>query len=187
MDEPLHSVTNFTQFTLCGKWITHTLASSIAFRVTVYITAYSKPGFAEEDTMNSAFTHHHAGRKAARLAWRAALACALVMGGGAALAQQHGDRRDDPNPPSQGQGQAQPQQRPERFHLPPQGRDGRDGRDAREPRQAESRGYEEVRRMPPEQSDAQRRPPSRMTADERRDLRRQINEAGMDLYPQRQH
>lgn len=136
--------------------------------------------------MNSAFTHHHAGRKAARLAWRAALACALITGGGAALAQQHGDRRDDPNPPAQAQGQGQPQPRPERFHLPPQGRDGRDSRDAREPRQAESRGYDEGRRVQQEPAEA-RRPPSRMTADERRDLRRQINEAGMDLYPQRQH
>jgi hypothetical protein len=127
--------------------------------------------------MNSAF-NHHAGKQAGRIARCAALACALAVGGGSAIAQQHGDRRDDPAL----QGQPAQPQRTERFRLPPQGGDAR---------QADPRGYEDGRRMQQEQPDPQRgggnRNGSRMTPDERRDLRRQINEAGMDLYPQRRH
>jgi len=119
--------------------------------------------------MNSAFTHHHAETKAGRLARGvrlAALACALALGAGSAWAQQHGDRRDD-----------QGMQQSPRFRLPPQ----RDQRDAQRP-------FDEPRRAPQEQREPQhdaRRSSGRMTPDERRDLRRQINEAGMDLYPQR--
>jgi hypothetical protein len=125
--------------------------------------------------MNSAFTHHHTAKKAGRLARCAALACALVLGGGSAWAQQHGDRRDD-------QGMQQyPQQYPQqssRFRLPPQDRDPRD----------DARGYDDQRRAPQYQQDQREQPhdgrrSGRMTPDERRDLRRQINEAGMDLYP----
>jgi len=121
--------------------------------------------------MNSAFTHHHAAKKAGRLARRAVLACALVLGAGGALAQQHGDRRDD-------QGMQQPQPQFSRFRLPPQDRDQRD----------DMRAYEEQRRAQQQEQREQQhdsRRSSRMTPDERRDLRRQINEAGMDLYPQR--
>ncbi|MCS0584568.1 hypothetical protein NX784_23565 [Massilia pinisoli] len=124
--------------------------------------------------MNSAFTHHHAETKAGRLARGvrlAALACALALGAGSAWAQQHGDRRDD-----------QGMQQSSRFRLPPQDRDQRDDqRPFDEPRF-------EQRRAPREQREPQhdaRRSSGRMTPDERRDLRRQINEAGMDLYPQR--
>ncbi|MBW8897812.1 MAG: hypothetical protein JF619_06795 [Massilia sp.] len=127
--------------------------------------------------MNSAFTHHNGAKKAGRLARCAALACALVLGGGSAWAQQHGDRRDD-----QG-AQQYPQQSP-RFRLPPQDRGQRD----------DSRGNDDQRRAPQYQQEQrdqrdQRDQPhdsrrsGRMTPDERRDLRRQINEAGMDLYP----
>jgi hypothetical protein len=124
------------------------------------------------NTMNSALTHHHAARKAGRLARCAALACALVLASGGAWAQQHGDRRDD-------QGMQQYPQQPSRFRLPPQERDPRDN----------PRGYDDQRRIPPQFQQDQRDQPSesrrsgRMTPDERRDLRRQINEAGMDLYP----
>lgn len=125
--------------------------------------------------MNSAFTHHHAAKKAGRLARRAVLACALVLGAGGAFAQQNGDRRDDRGDMQQSQSQSQSQF--SRFRLPPQGRDQRD----------DMRAYEEQRRAQQqeqrEQHDSRRG--SRMTPDERRDLRRQINEAGMDLYPQR--
>jgi uncharacterized protein HemX len=127
------------------------------------------------NTMNSAFTHHHAAKKAGRLARRAVLACALVLGAGGAFAQQNGDRRDDRGDMQQSQSQSQSQF--SRFRLPPQGRDQRD----------DMRAYEEQRRAQQqeqrEQHDSRRG--SRMTPDERRDLRRQINEAGMDLYPQR--
>jgi hypothetical protein len=122
--------------------------------------------------MNSAFTHHHAETKAGRLARRvrlAALACALVWGGGSAWAQQHDDRRDD-----------QGMQQFPRFRLPPQDHGQRDDR----------RGYDEPRRAQPQpqpqpQDQRESRRSGRMTPDERRDLRRQINEAGMDLYPQK--
>jgi hypothetical protein len=121
--------------------------------------------------MYSAFTHHHAAKKAGRLARCAALACALVLVGGSAWAQQHGDRRDD-------QGMQQYPQQPSRFRLPPQERDSRD----------DARNYDDQRRAPQYQQDQRDQPhdarrSGRMTPDERRDLRRQINEAGMDLYP----
>jgi hypothetical protein len=124
--------------------------------------------------MNSAFTHHHAAKKAGRLARFAVLACALVLGAGSAFAQQHGDRRDD-----RGDGQQS-----SRFRLPPQDRDQRDDvRAAEDQRRAQQQEQREQREQREQQHDARRS--GRMTPDERRDLRRQINEAGMDLYPQR--
>jgi hypothetical protein len=123
----------------------------------------------------------------ARHALRAALACALILGGsGAAFAQQHGDRdRDYAGPP--------PERHVERFRLPQMDRD---------PRQAEMqmRAYEEQRRAQqqqqyqpqpylqppqyPQQEQPHPRSSGRMTADERAEMRRQINEA-KDFYPQR--
>ena len=125
--------------------------------------------------MNSAFTHHNAETKAGRLARVirfAALACALVLGAGSAMAQQQGDRRDD-----QGVQQAP------RFRLPPQQDRGHrdDSRAFDEQRQEQRRAQQQEQR---EQQHESRRS-GRMTPDERRDLRRQINEAGMDLYPPR--
>ena len=127
--------------------------------------------------MNSAFTHHHAAKKAGRLARFAVLACALVLGAGGAFAQQHGDRRDDRGDRGDLQSQSQSQPQFSRFRLPPQDRDQRD----------DMRAYEEQRRAQQQEQREQQheRRGSRMTPDERRDLRRQINEAGMDLYPQR--
>jgi len=143
--------------------------------------------------MNSAFTDNQAATKAvriARVALRGALACALVFGAGTAFAQQYGgDRRDDL------QQQHQPGGR-ERFSLPPQDRGQRD---------ADMRAFEEQRRAQQQQQQQQqqqyqqqqaqqygqaqreegRRASGRLTPDERRDLRRQINEAGMDLYQRR--
>jgi uncharacterized protein HemX len=126
--------------------------------------------------MNSV-TNHHAGPKAgrfARCALRSALACALVLGAsGAALAQQYGDRQSD---------------RRDNPSMQQSDRGDRGERGGRDPRY-DVRAYEEQRRMQQqqeqqqEQRDARRGSGSgRMTADERRDLRRQINEAGMDLY-----
>jgi hypothetical protein len=142
--------------------------------------------------MNSTFNDRQADREAGRstrLALRAVLACALVLGAsGAAFAQQHGDR-DFAGPP--------PERHAERFRLPPQM--------DRDPRQAEAqmRAYEEQRRMqqqyaqpqpyvqqpqpqyPPQYQEQPRpRPSGRMTADERAEMRRQVNEA-KDFYPQR--
>jgi hypothetical protein len=98
----------------------------------------------------------------------------LVLGAsGSAFAQQYGDRqydrRDDPS-------------------LQQSGRGEHSGRDPR----YDVRAYEEQRRQQQLQDQRQERDNrrsnnagSRMTPDERRDLRRQINEAGMDLYPPR--
>jgi uncharacterized protein HemX len=133
--------------------------------------------------MNS-ITNHTAGTKAglfARCALRSALACVLAVGStGAAFAQQYGDRqyerRDNPAM------QADRGDRGGRY-LPPE----------RDPRY-DVRAYEEQRRLQQqyqqqqqqEQREARRNGGSgRMTPDERREMRRQINEAGMDLYPPR--
>lgn len=140
--------------------------------------------------MNSAFTDNHAGTKAVRIArtvLRGALAAALVLGAGTVSAQQYNDRSyggdrqyGDRQYGDRGAEQAQHQGR-ERFSLPQQDRGQRD---------AEMRAYEDQRRAQQQdqaypQRDDPRRPSSRLTPDERRDLRRQINEAGMDLYPRR--
>jgi uncharacterized protein HemX len=136
--------------------------------------------------MNSTFNDKQADRKAGqstRLVLRAVLACALVLGAsGAAFAQQHGDRDRD-------YGGAQPERHAERFRLPQQME--------RDPRQAEAqmRAYDEQRRMqqypqpyvqpqPQYQEQPRPRPSGRMTADERAEMRRQVNEA-KDFYPQR--
>ena len=70
---------------------------------------------------------------------------------------------------------------PPRYQEPP-----REPR--QEPRQIDPRAVEEAqRRAQQERAQPQEgfRRNGRLTPDERRDLRRQINEAGMDLYPQR--
>jgi hypothetical protein len=160
--------------------------------------------------MNSAFNDKQAGKGAgqlARRALRAALACALVLGiDGAALAQQHGDR-DYNGGYGGGNGngggnyggaygggygnpQPQPERHAERFRLPQMG-------DQRQ-QDAPARGYDDPRRAqgypqqgypqpaPQASPDAQRRGGGgrSMTADERAEMRRQINEA-KDYYPQR--
>jgi hypothetical protein len=105
-----------------------------------------------------------------RLARRGAAVLALAcLGIGAAHAQpQHRD-------------EGQQGARSERFQLP------RDG----DQRAGDGRAYEardEQRRQPQAQQEQSTRNADnarrsgRMTPDERRDLRRQINEAGMDLY-----
>jgi hypothetical protein len=123
------------------------------------------------------FNDHHAETKAGRLARaarRAALACVLVLGAGGALAQ-HGDRRDDQGGPPQQN--SQEGQRPGRFYLPQQDRD---------PRRDNGRYNGDDRAMQQQDQGGDRgRGNGRMTPDERRDLRRQINEAGNDLYNRR--
>jgi hypothetical protein len=161
--------------------------------------------------MNSAFNDKQAGKGKggiARQALRAALACALVLGsGGAALAQQHGDR--DPGYGNYGGGNygnppAPPERHAERFRLPQMERDPRQeasGRGYDDPRRGQAypqaQGYPQAQAYPQPQpqaypqsypapsQEAQRRGGGRsMTADERAEMRRQINEA-KDLYPQR--
>jgi hypothetical protein len=121
-----------------------------------------------------------------RLARQGLVACALVCAGLGAAQAQHGrgQYRDD--------GQVQQDGRGERFPQTPREAEG--AREQRfDPRSFDTREFDDVRRrnqqMQQEQNarnaEAQRR--SRMTPDERRDLRRQINEAGMDLYPSKPH
>lgn len=84
-------------------------------------------------------------------------------------------------------------QRAERQGPPPEGQDRERARQFEASRQFDARSFEaraeEQRRqlrMQQEQSQQQAestRRGGRLTPDERRDLRRQINEAGMDLYP----
>jgi hypothetical protein len=121
----------------------------------------------------------------ARVARQGVALCVLVCAGiGAAQAQYHG-RRDDAQlpPPASARG--------ERLAAPvPQIEQPREQRlvDQRD----QQRAYEEQRRQPPQaqaQGEGNReggRRGGRLTPDERRDLRRQINEAGMDIYPNAQ-
>jgi hypothetical protein len=135
--------------------------------------------------MNSAFTDNQAASKAvriARTALRSALACALVFGAGFASAQQYGERRDDPQQQQQHQGR-------ERFSLPQQDRGQREaeirgyGDQGRGQQQAQQQQQQPQYAQPPREN--RPRDSGRLTPDERRDLRRQINEAGMDLYPRK--
>ncbi len=112
------------------------------------------------------------------------LACAGI---GAAQAQYHG-RRDD------AQLQPPPSTRSDRVQAPApqieQPREQRGYEQVRDQQREQQRAYEEQRRaVPVQQSDANRdsgRRGGRLTPDERRDLRRQINEAGADIYPNAQ-
>ena len=112
-------------------------------------------------------------------ACRVAVACVLAWSAfgsiGSVQAQDRGgSRRED------GQQQQQQQQQPPH----------RDEHGDRNAQRQDAPRYEprpdDGHRQQDRNAEAQRRS-GRLTADERRDLRRQINEAGMDLYPQRQH
>jgi hypothetical protein len=147
-------------------------------------------GIAEEDTMNNAHNQTTAVSRTSgcgalvRLVRRGAAVIALACVAIGPAAAQH--RRDD----------GQPAPRSERFQLP------RDMDNRGDPRASEQRPPDQ--RAPDQRAfdvrDEQRRQAQmqqeqnlrnaenlrrsgRMTPDERRDLRRQINEAGMDLYP----
>jgi hypothetical protein len=117
----------------------------------------------------------------ARLVRGGVVACALAcLAAGAAQAQQQGGRRDEA--PQQ---QQQQQQRVDRYQPQAAPVEPRN-----EPR-FDTRSYEvrddQRRQLQVQQEqnvrNAEARRGGRMTPDERRDLRRQINEAGMDLYP----
>jgi hypothetical protein len=123
----------------------------------------------------------------ARLARQGVALCVLACAGiGAAQAQYHGRRDDAQLPPP-------PSARAERVPAPaPQIEQPREQRiyDQVRDQQREQRAYEEQRRQPVQaQGEGNReggRRGGRLTPDERRDLRRQINEAGMDIYPNAQ-
>lgn len=128
--------------------------------------------------MKNALTTIHAAastRLCGRLAFVRAivLGCAVACAGAPAFAQERDrdGRRDAPSQPVQ-----RDQSRAER--MPAQQRI--------DPRQFDQQGFdaraEEQRRQAAQQQEQGRRA-GRLTPDERRELRRQINEAGNDLYP----
>lgn len=109
------------------------------------------------------------GKAAAALC--AGLCCAVM-----ANAQAQSDQQN---------GQQQRKEARREFRDMRDARDGRDSRwgDARDPRSFEARAEEQRRIMEENNSNAEAsRRMGRMTADERRDLRRQINEAGQQVY-----
>lgn len=120
--------------------------------------------------MKQALTHNQAaagafGGRFAQLVRHGLLACVLASAGAGALAQER-DRGPQREEAQQGVR--------ERFQLQPQDQ------------RFDNRAFEDRRRqiqLEQEQRNEANRRSGRMTPDERRDLRRQINEAGMDLYP----
>lgn len=115
------------------------------------------------------------GRLFARLARRGVAVCLLACAGiGAAQAQYHG-RRDD------AQLQPPPSARGERLALPPHSEQPRErGFEQRDQREERRQAVQEM-----QQEGARDGRRGRLTPDERRELRRQVNEAGMDIYPGR--
>jgi len=96
----------------------------------------------------------------------ASLAFAGVLASSLAQAQSQPPRRDD-----------QPQMQSQRFEQPQRSNDNR-MREQRDARSFDTRADEPRRGN----DGAESRRTGRMTPDERRDLRRQINEAGQDIY-----
>jgi hypothetical protein len=114
-----------------------------------------------------------------------ASALALVLGCSCAQAAPPEREREPQQRPAQpAAAPAQREQRAERANQPTLAPAARSDSRQFEPRQSDAR-VEELRRQESsshQNSDAFRRN-GRLTADERRDLRRQINEAGQDIYP----
>ena len=141
--------------------------------------------------MNIALTHIPAAASA-RFSGKQAFVRAVVLGCVMACASlpafaqdrdrdRDGQRRGPPQQQQQPSNREQP--RAERM-APPQQQPQYQQREQRqvEPRQFDARVEEQRRQAAQQEQGAQRRP-GRLTPDERRELRRQINEAGIDLYP----
>jgi hypothetical protein len=112
---------------------------------------------------------------------------ALALGSSCALAAPPEQREREPQRSAQPAAPAQREQRAERANQPSPVPAARNDSRQFEPRQQDSRDarVDELRRQESsshQNSDAFRRN-GRLTADERKDLRRQINEAGQDIYP----
>ena len=136
--------------------------------------------------MTNAHTKTHAasggqGHRLARLARRGIAVCVLACAGiGAAQAQYHGRRDDAQLPPP-------PSARAERLAVPPHMERDRafdQQRDDQQQQREERR--QAVQQMQQEGAREGGRRGGRLTPDERRELRRQVNEAGMDIYPHRE-
>lgn len=143
--------------------------------------------------MNIVLTKIHAAASAqfcGRYSFARQLALGCALGCAVLSAAQAGERdrdRDAPrNPPPQVQ--PAPREGGRNGGPPPQSRMGEQGRaDVRQfdPRAYDARVEEQRRQQQDQNADAPHRS-GRLTPDERRDLRRQINEVGMDLYPPKQ-
>jgi predicted lipid-binding transport protein (Tim44 family) len=122
------------------------------------------------------------GEQGAAALLRRLAACCLI--GVAAMSVAHAgprdrDRDNNDNQPQQQRGYARAERQAEQ----------RQRADERQPRQydaraEEGRRYQQEQQQQAAQNDNGRRG-GRLTPDERRDLRRQINEAGADIYPSR--
>jgi hypothetical protein len=141
-------------------------------------------GIAEEEHhMNKTHTHLQAAASAG-FCGRNAFVRSLVLAGAIACASVSAVAQQNP-PPQQSQQGNREQPRQERMAPMPQQRHAEPQR--AEPRQYDTRAFdsriEEQRRQSQvqQQQEGSRRG-GRLTPDERAELRRQINEAGMDLY-----
>lgn len=106
------------------------------------------------------------------------LALALMLSGALAASAQAGPgkaEREQERPPEQQQGEA----RPARPAAAQRQFDSR----AFEARAEERRRYLQLQQEQNAQNAEAMRRSGRLTPDEKRDLRRQINEAGLDIYP----
>jgi hypothetical protein len=143
-------------------------------------------GITEEDHMNKDVNKLPAASAnlRRRSSFVRSLALALALSTAFLSAAHAGPRKND----REAQRQAEPQQQQRQEEAPPPRQ-----AEAQPQRQFDSRGFEaradERRRFLQTQqdqnahgSDAMRRG-GRLTPDEKRDLRRQINEAGLDIYP----
>jgi hypothetical protein len=115
-----------------------------------------------------------------RLARHGAAACIMACLAFSAQAQQYGERgrHDDPHAQRAERFQPSRQERAESLR----GDTRQFEREAYEAREEQRRQQQAQQEQNVRNTEAVRRG-GRMTPDERRDLRRQINEAGMDLYP----
>jgi hypothetical protein len=116
-----------------------------------------------------------------RLARRGAAACVMACLAFTVQAQQYGDRGRPDDPRAQRAERYQQQPRQERGESL-RGDTRQFEREAYEAREEQRRQQQAQQEQNIRNSEAVRSG-GRMTPDERRDLRRQINEAGMDLYP----
>ncbi|MFC0135319.1 hypothetical protein [Massilia eurypsychrophila] len=128
--------------------------------------------------MKNALTTTHAAASAC-LCGRLAFVRAVVLGGAIACAgaPAFAQERDNDGRRQAPPQQVQPRDQPRGERMPPQQRV-----DPRQYDQAPEARAEEQRRQAAQHQDQGRRG-GRLTPDERRELRRQINEAGNDLYP----
>lgn len=175
----LQSVTNLTQFGLHPYAIGHTLALSEMKLICLN-------GIAEEEPMNNLHNKIDAAASAqffGRYSFVRRFAAGMLVAGAAMSAAHAGPGDNDAQ-------RAMQAQRAERQLPPPDRQERARQFDTRQfdARTFEARAEEQRRQLQMQQEQNQQNADSyrrggRLTPDERRDLRRQINEAGMDLYP----